>query len=57
MTAIKVRLPDGRLAVADHRDPIVPVMRRVLAAHCCSRQGRAADYQAIGAWLDGQQAA
>jgi len=49
---VRVRLPDGRIAEADYREPVVKAMRRVLAARSNGRDGTAADYAPIAAWLD-----
>ena len=49
---VAVRLPDGRRAVADYRDPIVTVMRRVNKRLMAGQRGTDEDYRLIGAWLD-----
>lgn len=47
---VAVKLPDGRHAFADHRDPIVKVMRRIHKR--APREGAPDDIQTIAAWLD-----
>jgi hypothetical protein len=56
---VVIRLPDGRVACADYRDPVVAPMRRVNEA--LSRGERpplrcGAEYAAVAAWLDAHAA-
>jgi len=52
-------LPDGRTAIAAWDDPIVPAMRRILAAQVNDPRtrfpGRPADYAAVTNWLDARE--
>ena len=53
---VVTRLPDGRLACADYREPVVPRMRVVNAALAAG--GVVLDpalYDPIAAWLDGHR--
>jgi hypothetical protein len=47
-----VKLPDGRTAVADYRQPIVGVMYRVHKQAMRSEPGSPDDYALIAEWLD-----
>jgi hypothetical protein len=49
---VLVRLPDGRDACADYRQPVVTVMRRILAACSAGQLGDNADYALVAEWLD-----
>jgi hypothetical protein len=50
---VVTRLPDDRVACADYRDPITPVIRKI---HTAFMDGRAPDpalYAAVAGWLAG----
>jgi hypothetical protein len=49
---VSVRLPDGRVACADYREPAVRRMRAVNAALAGGRVPDLALYDPIVAWLD-----
>lgn len=53
---VAITLPDGRLAMADYRQPIVTVMRRINDRLMTNRTTAdalsAADYATLGRWLD-----
>ena len=49
---VAVTLPDGRDAVADYRQPIVHVMRRVHDATSNGQPQNPADLAVIADWLD-----
>lgn len=50
---VVVKLPDGRFAYADYREPVVPAMQRYLKATAIERTvPKPKDVAAIGAWLD-----
>lgn len=49
---VVIRLPDGRDAVADYRQPITHVMHRIHNATLDGREHDPADYALIGEWLD-----
>ncbi len=50
---VVVRLPDGREATADYRDPIAPAMRRYLRATSVDHKPPdPRDVAAVSAWLD-----
>jgi hypothetical protein len=55
-----VGLPDGRRAIADYREPVVRIMRRVNDAIAIAGPGSMAgtpdDYAIIAAWVDANQA-
>jgi hypothetical protein len=52
-------VPDGRTAVAQVDDPIVPVLRRLTAARAANHRvqwpGKPADYAAVTDWLDAHE--
>lgn len=54
---VVVKLPDGRFAYADYREPVVPAMQRYLKAtaidHTAPRPG---DMAAISAWFEANAA-
>lgn len=43
-----IKLPDGRTACADHRDPIVKTIRR-------ARKNDPADVEEVNRWLDAHE--
>jgi hypothetical protein len=47
-----VPLHDGRVAVADYRDPIYAAMSRIHQKLSEGKPGHPADYQQIARWLD-----
>ena len=49
---VALHLPDGRIRYADYRAPIVPVLRRILAATSALRDPGTALYDQAAAWLD-----
>jgi hypothetical protein len=50
---VTVTLPDGRHPLADYRQPITHVMRRILAARAeGSDTGCAEEYELVAEWLD-----
>ena len=49
---VAVRLPDGREAVADYRDPVVPAMRKINQALSRCLRPDPGLYGPIAAWLD-----
>jgi hypothetical protein len=49
---VHVKLPDGRRAAADHRDPVVPIIRRIHAHKLNGIPVRPGDYAQVSAWLD-----
>lgn len=49
---VGIRLPDGRHACADYREPIVGTMRKVNNALSQGKPAAPALYDAVTAWLD-----
>jgi hypothetical protein len=45
-------LPDGRHAIADYRQPITRIIRRVNARTAARLDGDPDDYRTIAAWLE-----
>jgi len=52
---VVIRLPDGRVACADHRESIVRQMRKINNALSQSRQPDPALYAMVGTWLAGNR--
>ena len=52
---VVVRLPDGRLACADYREPAAAPMHKINAALSEGRSADPALYGAVAAWLDGHR--
>jgi hypothetical protein len=49
---VVIRLPDGRVACADYRDPsVVPPMRKINEALARGRAPDPALYEAVAGWL------
>ena len=49
---VQVRLPDGRDAIADYRQPIAGVMKRIIACYREGQDGDPGDYAIVAGWLD-----
>ncbi len=49
---VSVRLPDGRAACADYREPIVQSMRKINNALSQGKLAAPVLYDTVGAWLD-----
>ena len=49
---VVVRLPDGRAACADHREPVTRWMHRINQALGEQKPGALEDYEKVAAWLD-----
>lgn len=49
---VVIRLPDGRFACADYRDPVARHMHKINGALSQGKPGRPALYDAVAAWLD-----
>ena len=49
---VMVRLPDGRIACADYRQPIVVVMRKINRQRSQCRPVGSALLDEVAAWLD-----
>lgn len=50
-----VRLPDGRQACADYREPVAAPMRRIHRAVSEGRRPDPALFEVVSAWLDGHR--
>jgi len=50
---VVIRLPDGRVACADYREPIVGPMRKINKALSEGKQPDGALFEPVSAWLDG----
>jgi len=50
---VVIRLPDGRVACADYREPVAAPMHKVNRALSQGTQPDPALFEPVGVWLDG----